>query len=190
MNRYNVDVFVTVRLCVHGIPADSPEAAARITNEMGFQDCISLTGQTASEHGKDSAQFRVSGGDVQDVDCLYYAAFPVLNGNTLDSDYNNGAMIAEDFSEIPAGKDPHDHTKNVLRELLQAIVLDNNKDYGFYQESLVALNRAARLVGHPVFELHSKGDGYEIDEYPLANCPPGMSYADWVNDQIHADFTP
>lgn len=188
MKLYNVDLFQTVRFAIKGIPANSPEQAARAANELNLPD-LYRQGMVAHNPVSAMPNHLISDIQVQDLDGLYYGVYPAIVVDGEDAnDYNNETHLAGDFVTLLPGEEPQDRFKVMIKNLLGQITLVADKTIGFNQESLTLLNEVAREVGHPMFEFMEKCDGAEVDGHPRENCPEHLDYAEWVNPLMKADF--
>lgn len=147
LQRFKVDVFLTVRVAVNEIVAKGPVQAAQIANQLDFSGAVGRVGYSAWLNDGIGQRFETGDVDIQELDALYYGIYPVAD----EEDGTDDRVLAlhRDFSLVKPDENPADRHYDLLSQLIQALDKSGEGDFRLGREHLALLIEAAKATNQP-----------------------------------------
>lgn len=147
LQRFKVDVFLTVRVAVNEIVAKGPVQAAQIANQLDFSGAVGRVGYSAWLNDGIGQRFETGDVDIQELDALYYGIYPVVD----EEDGTDDRVLAlhRDFSLVKPDENPADRHYDLLSQLIQALDKSGEGDFRLGREHLALLIEAAKATNQP-----------------------------------------
>ncbi|WP_338924327.1 hypothetical protein V0M98_32460 (plasmid) [Pseudomonas silesiensis] len=147
LQRFKVDVFLTVRVAVNEIVAKGPVQAAQIANQLDFSGAVGRVGYSAWLNDGIGQRFETGDVDIQELDALYYGIYPVVD----EEDGTDDRVLAlhRDYSLVKPDENPADRHYDLLSQLIQALDKSGEGDFRLGREHLALLIEAAKATNQP-----------------------------------------
>lgn len=147
LQRFKVDVFLTVRVAVNEIVAKGPVQAAQIANQLDYSAAVGRVGYSAWLNEGIGQRFETGDVDVQEIDALYYGIYPVADEE--DGTDDRVQAVHGDFSPVKPGEDPADRHRALLSQIVQAVNVDTASGFHLSSKHLPLLIEAAKALNLP-----------------------------------------